>query len=582
MQMSTLAQRTNGQSMTNNPSPVSKLYTTKSGYKYGIRCIYEKAYREPPPFQGGPLLPFPPGKINPFKEKPRSELIRSVDHVEVGTFDDSLSDRPYSLLHTPTREQQAATKRFILYENAKQAKAKHRQSMGNPGEAQRVSAETNRLVEAPQSPTYVKNTLRKPIARLFWREWADEYRFRVDGVTRKPNAPEATAGERITAGLTSPAQRKIIDAGAYVATCKGGFRTFGTATLNSDARQRVADGETTLGKEFSRFLDAANKIKQRGFSVGDDFVEGEAGPIVYLWVAEAPPQKTESGELDLSRQNFHIHFLMDWRVDRQHFDKWAERLESAWGNGFVNLKKVKKQKAASHYLLKALGYVAKGGDSDPDQWHICEKTGETVPNQGFIKGNRYGISRDARAPGWECVCAWEAERMGQIIYETGQELQIRKAHMKKAFAAAQAQKDKAIALKAKANNYKNEKARQKTAEQAENLFKRATDRLQKLFIKKQKQPVGNKYQLTLKGYEQVDSFLKMAVVERQWKPKLADYVEYYGAKLTSFTHQQTKRITDSIDTAKTELDRYWKQILSDVEPPTYDHVEFVWENHVHG
>jgi len=60
---------------------------------------------------------------------------------------------------------------------------------------------------------------------------------------------------------------------------------------------------------------------------------------------------------------------------------WARGLESLWKNGMVHLEKIKYSQAAGRYLLKAVGYLAKG----------------TNGNQGEISGQRYGVSRDIKA-----------------------------------------------------------------------------------------------------------------------------------------------------------------------------------------
>ncbi|SHK68537.1 hypothetical protein SAMN05216369_2828 [Marinobacter antarcticus] len=174
----------------------------------------------------------------------------------------------------------------------------------------------------------------------------------------------------------------------------------------------------SVQKEASRFFEAANKMYQRGWqyqndqgeavkvagsrkcvakkrpaSKGDQFdavatpIKFEPEPLAYLWVAENPDRiDTETGEY--MGENPHLHIMMKWRVDHRHFEAWAARLEKLWGHGFAHLEKIKDPQKAGSYVAKAAGYLSKA-------------QGKT--DQGDIRGNRYGISARARAPGWiEC------------------------------------------------------------------------------------------------------------------------------------------------------------------------------------
>ena len=105
---------------------------------------------------------------------------------------------------------------------------------------------------------------------------------------------------------------------------------------------------------------------------------------------------------------------MDWAVERNLFECWAAQIESLWGNGTAHLEKIRNPQSAVGYILKALGYMTKG------QQKINKETGEVYNDQGIIKGNRYGISKDARAPDWECISEFEAAHMGQIVREVGE------------------------------------------------------------------------------------------------------------------------------------------------------------------
>jgi hypothetical protein len=102
---------------------------------------------------------------------------------------------------------------------------------------------------------------------------------------------------------------------------------------------------------------------------------------LYIWVAEAPTNAEQ-------KQNPHVHVLMNWTVPWPIFPQWCRKIEQLWGNGFAHAEKIRSKNAAGEYILKAINYVTKGSNAQ---------------EQGTITGNRYNISRAARAPGWEHV-----------------------------------------------------------------------------------------------------------------------------------------------------------------------------------
>jgi len=172
--------------------------------------------------------------------------------------------------------------------------------------------------------------------------------------------PPDNSGTRVTTAL-SPRGAKTIRGAVYLASkSHGGLGTFITATFDLEARERLASGETTIGAEVRRFLDAwRSRYRKKGKK-----------PPVFIWVAENP-----------NNSNPHVHILTNDAVAYRHFRMWARGLESLWKNGTVHLEKIKYSKAAGRYLLKAVGYLAKG----------------TNGNQGKISGQRYGVSRDLKA-----------------------------------------------------------------------------------------------------------------------------------------------------------------------------------------
>ncbi|MGR5209628.1 rolling circle replication-associated protein [Vibrio rotiferianus] len=267
----------------------------------------------------------------------------------------------------------------------------------------------------------------KSRAYLMRRDWSKQTKMQVVYHPSPSDAPEQQAGERFTEKLNPRAVKKIFESGAYVAACHGGFTTFLTLTFTPEQRAHIFGGEsvtdeglaycpiqTTIGAEVSRFLNAAKKVYQRGFeydatqfgmlNLDEDTTKvsgyGKQSDFHYIWVAECPAN--EDGE-----PNPHVHLLLNWQVEPCHFRAWAKRLEALWGHGMAHLERIKYGEAASGYLIKAVGYAAKGDNAD----------------QGLIKGNRYNIARCSRAPDWDVLASFDVDNMTGIIQECGYRLQ---------------------------------------------------------------------------------------------------------------------------------------------------------------
>ncbi len=73
----------------------------------------------------------------------------------------------------------------------------------------------------------------------------------------------------------------------------------------------------------------------------------------------------------------------------------------------AHIERIRKPRTASSYLIKAVGYAAKGGDS----------------GQGLIKGNRYSIASCSRAPSWETLASFEVGNITAVIKELGYKLE---------------------------------------------------------------------------------------------------------------------------------------------------------------
>lgn len=305
-------------------------------------------------------------------------------------------------------------------------------------------------------------------ARLYYRDWDSGYRIRCETETSYLTPP-IHAGQRRTKRLADRGKRKIDDSCEYVWKKRGGYSTFLTLTLDAASRARMQDCKpegpycsvawtkkgtpkhnknvielggpetnplrgTTLQQEVSRFFDSTSKMYQRGWTVpykigrekktraGNAYITVKWGPfrieapkdvvildigpgfsrkLDYLWVAENPLNAK-------NERNPHVHVLLRWRVPRSVFQHWARRLEGIWGQGFAHLEPIKNPKAAGCYMAKAAKYLTKGTAESSDQ--------------GPIRGNRYAISKSARAPGWVAVSSWNWGNMAELIWRVRESL----------------------------------------------------------------------------------------------------------------------------------------------------------------
>lgn len=187
---------------------------------------------------------------------------------------------------------------------------------------------------------------------------------------------------------------------------------------------------SSLQKEVSRFFDGLQKMYARGWQCDGERIGPDGAPfslvdnkkpldvsLDYLWVAENP-WACEQLEVGPGRyRNPHVHVLLRWRVPFKYFKPWAARIEKLWGQGFAHLEKLKNSEAAGYYVAKAAGYLTKAnGESD----------------QGPVRGNRYGISSKARAPGWVPVLVWSWGVLGHVIEEAREKWKAHTAPMREA------------------------------------------------------------------------------------------------------------------------------------------------------
>ncbi|NOH85912.1 hypothetical protein F0249_19175 [Vibrio sp. 03-59-1] len=400
-------------------------------------------------------------------------------------------------------------------------------------------------------------------AFLMQRKWSNQLKMQMIYQPTPSDAPPANQGDRYTEKLTSRAVRKIFESGAYVASCHGGFTTFLTLTFSDEQRKHIFGGEaltedglaycpipTTIGAEVSRLLNSMKKVYERGFSFQPDDLKNHKqsnlelnsekikvpgrigrplksvyhtvdehkvktkhvkelhGPtgapfdFHYIWVAECP--MNDDGE-----PNPHVHVLLNWQVPHDHFLGWANQIEKLWGHGMANLQKIKYGDAAAGYLIKAVGYAAKGGNAD----------------QGLIKGNRYNIARCSRAPDWEVLASFEASNMASIIKECGYRLERWRKPIEKEIKRKREKRDEAIKVMAIKNNQGKRSARfklQNLIEKLENEIKEQRDVLKNRGVYARS---DNVFSICFDGEEskqKMDEFLIWAAGARDWSMQTND------------------------------------------------------------
>lgn len=316
------------------------------------------------------------------------------------------------------------------------------------------------------------------------RKWADEVRVRsqVEGANGTP--PPAQEGPRISEWLTDNGLRKLTDSAAYVAAQRGGYTTFVTLTFDDQGRERLEKGKTTIQREASRCFDAWAKMYQRGLK--RQGIAGNSDDFDYLWVVEVPDN--EQGE-----PNPHLHVLMRWAVPFDKFEGWAGRLEKAWGQGFAHLEKIKDGKSAGAYIAKAIGY-------------LCKAQGKS--DQGTVRGNRYGISKSARAPGWELLSKNQLDCMSQLIADIYDHLSYTNGPDYK---ARKQLNEQSAAMKVEASEQRKRLGKKKSPAWVVKKQKKIAAALEKVRAKLDAVPVrASKYQVILKGEEATKTFFKWA------------------------------------------------------------------------
>ncbi len=253
-------------------------------------------------------------------------------------------------------------------------------------------------------------------------EWSGRYTATTLVQGKACDTPPVQEGDRLTDSLSKTAATKIKKSAEFLSKHRRGFGAFLTLTFTDEERAilRAHDNKKefiknngitsekelkklrkTIGARVTRFMKGMQQRRKEGVKIKlnpDDensetkFIQGNKKGFEYIWVIENP--KNKKGE-----DNPHIHVLTNWTVQHKHFKGWAHWMENLWGVGFANITKIKKPKSAAGYMAKAAGYIAKGGNGE----------------QGTVRGNRYNISKGARAPKAVTLGLYAMQEINKLI-----------------------------------------------------------------------------------------------------------------------------------------------------------------------
>lgn len=450
----------------------------------------------------------------------------------------------------------------------------------------------------------------KPLVKLQLqaRKWSQQYRLQQIVETPPSKAPEANTGERFTEKLSGRAVKTIFESAAYVSACKGGFKTFVTLTFDNARRRRVLDGteytddgllyspvsfkrnmakvsfadgaycplyakpqkpwevqtaKTTIGAEVSDFINALKKLRLRGFSALVTERDSESGRLYsplpqvkasvvpdnaefhYLWVAECPANS--EGE-----PNPHVHLLMDWDMPQALFHAWAARIERLWGNGFAKLERIRKPTAAGSYMIKAVGYAAKGSNA----------------NQGLIRGNRYNLAKASRAPAWEVLTTFEAGNMAGIITELSRKLDNWKKPLERHIRRCEKQREQSIKAAAIAKEQCDTLKVNKLLNRIHRLEQTIRDSKAKTKAYGIHASTTNRFSVTFEknAERRINQFLKWAAGARGWSmTALYDDIDFDDIRQQARAHYQ--RDYDQF----LEKQAYWEAIKNEPLWPETPH-----------
>jgi hypothetical protein len=85
-------------------------------------------------------------------------------------------------------------------------------------------------------------TTEKTCVRMYHQEWSGNYRLGLEnGALGSKSAPPSVVGTRFTENLTKTAVKNILESGAYLSACRGGYTTFLTLTFSNESRKKILE-----------------------------------------------------------------------------------------------------------------------------------------------------------------------------------------------------------------------------------------------------------------------------------------------------------------------------------------------------
>jgi len=209
--------------------------------------------------------------------------------------------------------------------------------------------------------------------------------------------------------------------------------------------------------------------------------------------------------------------------------------------------------------------------------YITKSSGQS--DQGEIRGNRYGISTDARAPAWACVGKYELGIMGSLIADTHDFMSFKYGHV------FHKRKELNSSLDSMKDQHKTAKASGvKVAPDSSKHRAQIGQKLQQIRSKINDLPiVASKYQVLIKGKENFDKMWEWATTGNRsgaehWLPVI-DQTETWNPdhKPDGLWYGEFLKRTNYRRQRQCEQTSGWWDSLFD----TYDgHVEGEEDNHL--
>lgn len=350
---------------------------------------------------------------------------------------------------------------------------------------------------------------------------------------------------------------------------------------------------TTIGKEVSRFFDAAQKVYQRGFMPAFEHAELEkethgqtfkpctdkVNGALPMFCPEKVAPKNNAGELmpidsvekynELPNYNHRKHHDSAYLEEGYNFglQEVAAPLDYAWvaempenehgeKNPHVHVLmrwnvEYKYFHAWAQRLEKIWGHgfanLERIKNKNAASNYLLKAVGYltkgTASEQGDILGNRYGISQSARAPSWDCIGEFYADNFIAILGELREKLSRKKCRITgkiNALSATQKDTKTRVAIMKKINNKTPSNKRGEEIERLKKQLFNTNEKITSLTQHKSALPYVTDFCIGDLSEKQTERFLTFAMQERFWNCEVKEH---------RYTHWQQLR-RDTIEAVK--------------------------------